>query len=167
MLKKLSYTIYVIVKFTRELCSQDKGSFYLVFEYMDHDLMGLLESKMVDFTETHNASIMKQLLDGLAYCHRKNFLHRDIKCSNILMNNKWVLYCELFLWVVNITIVVVLHIFCTIVDVLRRWIWCQLSRVFDKHVLLSLRWSSLIESCVNTWWGSYGKTECSLNTNEQ
>lgn len=70
---------------------QDKGSFYLVFEYMDHDLMGLLESKMVDFTESHNASIMRQLLDGLAYCHRKNFLHRDIKCSNILMNNKWVL----------------------------------------------------------------------------
>lgn len=57
---------------------------------MDHDLMGLLESKMVDFTESHNASIMRQLLDGLAYCHRKNFLHRDIKCSNILMNNKWV-----------------------------------------------------------------------------
>ncbi|XP_050351182.1 cyclin-dependent kinase 12 isoform X3 [Nymphalis io] len=67
---------------------KDKGSFYLVFEYMDHDLMGLLESKMVDFTELHNASIMRQLLDGLAYCHRKNFLHRDIKCSNILMNNK-------------------------------------------------------------------------------
>ncbi|XP_065339359.1 cyclin-dependent kinase 12 isoform X1 [Cloeon dipterum] len=67
---------------------KDKGSFYLVFEYMDHDLMGLLESGMVDFNEILNASIMKQLLDGLNYCHRKNFLHRDIKCSNILMNNK-------------------------------------------------------------------------------
>ncbi|KAJ8680042.1 hypothetical protein QAD02_015829 [Eretmocerus hayati] len=67
---------------------KDKGSFYLVFEYMDHDLMGLLESGMVDFTEADNASIMKQLLDGLNYCHGKNFLHRDIKCSNILMNNK-------------------------------------------------------------------------------
>lgn len=68
---------------------QDKGSFYLVFEYMDHDLMGLLESGMVDFNEILNASIMKQLLDGLSYCHRKNFLHRDIKCSNILMNNRY------------------------------------------------------------------------------
>ena len=67
---------------------QDRGSFYLVFEYMDHDLMGLLESGMVDFTEEHIASIMFQLLEGLAYCHSKNFLHRDIKCSNILMNNK-------------------------------------------------------------------------------
>lgn len=67
---------------------KDKGSFYLVFEYMDHDLMGLLESGMVDFSEVHNASIMRQLLDGLNYCHKKNFLHRDIKCSNILMNNK-------------------------------------------------------------------------------
>ncbi|KAH8295654.1 hypothetical protein KR018_001598 [Drosophila ironensis] len=67
---------------------KDKGSFYLVFEYMDHDLMGLLESGMVDFNEENNASIMKQLLDGLNYCHKKNFLHRDIKCSNILMNNR-------------------------------------------------------------------------------
>lgn len=57
---------------------------------MDHDLMGLLESGMVDFNELNNASIMKQLLDGLNYCHSKNFLHRDIKCSNILMNNKCV-----------------------------------------------------------------------------
>lgn len=67
---------------------KDKGSFYLVFEYMEHDLMGLLDSGMVDFNEQNNASIMRQLLDGLNYCHKKNFLHRDIKCSNILMNNR-------------------------------------------------------------------------------
>lgn len=69
---------------------KDKGAFYLVFEYMDHDLMGLLESGLVEFNELHVASFMKQLLEGLSYCHRKNFLHRDIKCSNILMNNRWV-----------------------------------------------------------------------------
>lgn len=67
---------------------RDKGAFYLGFEYMDHDLMGLLESGLVVFTEANIAHIMRQLLDGLSYCHRNNFLHRDIKCSNILMNNK-------------------------------------------------------------------------------
>ncbi|XP_072179057.1 uncharacterized protein [Diadema setosum] len=67
---------------------KDKGSFYLVFEYMDHDLMGLLESGLVTFSEEHIGSFMKQLLDGLNYCHQRNFLHRDIKCSNILLNNK-------------------------------------------------------------------------------
>ncbi|KAJ8279487.1 hypothetical protein COCON_G00065530 [Conger conger] len=66
----------------------DKGAFYLVFEYMDHDLMGLLESGLAQFNESHIKSFMRQLLEGLDYCHKKNFLHRDIKCSNILLNNK-------------------------------------------------------------------------------
>ncbi|KAJ8362571.1 hypothetical protein AAFF_G00367960 [Aldrovandia affinis] len=66
---------------------KDKGAFYLVFEYMDHDLMGLLESGLVHFSQEHVRSFMRQLMEGLDYCHKKNFLHRDIKCSNILLNN--------------------------------------------------------------------------------
>ncbi|KAG7459734.1 hypothetical protein MATL_G00213760 [Megalops atlanticus] len=66
---------------------KDKGAFYLVFEYMDHDLMGLLESGLVQFSQEHIRSFMRQLMEGLDYCHKKNFLHRDIKCSNILLNN--------------------------------------------------------------------------------
>ncbi|XP_056143341.1 cyclin-dependent kinase 12 [Lampris incognitus] len=66
---------------------KDKGAFYLVFEYMDHDLMGLLESGLVQFSHEHIRSFMRQLMEGLDYCHKKNFLHRDIKCSNILLNN--------------------------------------------------------------------------------
>ncbi|XP_068606107.1 cyclin-dependent kinase 12 [Brachionichthys hirsutus] len=67
---------------------KDKGAFYLVFEYMDHDLMGLLESGLVQFSQEHVRSFMRQLLEGLDYCHKNNFLHRDIKCSNILLNNR-------------------------------------------------------------------------------
>jgi len=50
--------------------------------------MGLLESGLVHFSEDHIKSFMKQLMEGLDYCHKKNFLHRDIKCSNILLNNR-------------------------------------------------------------------------------
>lgn len=65
------------------------GAFYLVFEYMDHDLMGLLESGLCQFSHEHVRSFMRQLMEGLDYCHKNNFLHRDIKCSNILLNNRY------------------------------------------------------------------------------
>lgn len=58
-----------------------------MFEFMDHDLMGLLESGLVALSERNIASLMKQLMEGLNYCHKRNFLHRDIKCSNILVNS--------------------------------------------------------------------------------
>ncbi|VDQ05447.1 unnamed protein product [Trichobilharzia regenti] len=70
---------------------EDKGAFFLVFDYMDHDLYGILESGLVTFSEQHIASLMKQLLDGLSFCHDRHFLHRDIKCSNILINNSCIL----------------------------------------------------------------------------
>ncbi|XP_074031705.1 cyclin-dependent kinase 3 [Leptinotarsa decemlineata] len=65
-----------------------KQSLYLVMEFVEHDLKGLLESAIVDFNELHNASIMKQILEGLNYCHNRNILHRDIKTTNILMNSR-------------------------------------------------------------------------------
>lgn len=68
------------------LPSSVASSFYLVFEYVDHDLMGLLDSQLVDPSEMQVASLMKQLLLALSYCHMRGFLHRDLKCSNILIS---------------------------------------------------------------------------------
>ncbi len=31
---------------------------------------------------------MQQILEGCAYLHQKNYIHRDLKTANLLMNNK-------------------------------------------------------------------------------
>lgn len=66
-------------------------SVYLVFEYMEHDLAGLVSCPDIKFTDSHIKCYMKQLLNGLEHCHERGIMHRDIKTSNILLNNDGVL----------------------------------------------------------------------------
>lgn len=63
-----------------------KGHVYIVFEYMDHDLSGVLHHPYIHFSEAHTKSLMWQLLCGLQYMHERGVLHRDLKGSNILLN---------------------------------------------------------------------------------
>ncbi|SPO24054.1 related to CTK1 - carboxy-terminal domain (CTD) kinase, alpha subunit [Ustilago trichophora] len=65
-----------------------RGSIYMVFEYMEHDLNGILAHPQVQFTDGHLKSLASQLFSGLDYLHRKAVLHRDLKGSNILLNNQ-------------------------------------------------------------------------------
>jgi len=68
--------------------NKGKGGIYMVFEYMDHDLTGLMESPASHyFSEPQIKCYMKQLLEGLFYCHSNRVLHRDIKGSNLLIAN--------------------------------------------------------------------------------
>lgn len=62
------------------------GNLYLVFEYIEHDLGGLVDSKY-KFPLVAIKSITKQLFDVLDYLSQKKVLHRDIKSSNILISN--------------------------------------------------------------------------------
>ncbi|KAJ7095422.1 Pkinase-domain-containing protein [Mycena belliarum] len=64
------------------------GAVYMVFEYMDHDLTGILSQTQFGFTDAHLKSLSHQMLAGLAYLHHKGVIHRDIKGSNILINNR-------------------------------------------------------------------------------
>ncbi|XP_062099575.1 cyclin-dependent kinase C-1-like [Humulus lupulus] len=65
-----------------------KGGIYMVFEYMDHDLTGLSDRPGLRFTIPQIKCYMKQLLSGLHYCHAFQVLHRDIKGSNLLIDNE-------------------------------------------------------------------------------
>ncbi|PVZ97173.1 hypothetical protein BB558_006880 [Smittium angustum] len=60
---------------------------YMVMEYMGYDLSGLLAHPDWDIGPEHIKSMMMQMLDGLAFMHGKGVIHRDIKGSNILINN--------------------------------------------------------------------------------
>lgn len=74
----------------REDTEKNGTGTYLVFEYMNHDLMGLLDNESMVFDEVTIYRMFRQILEGLNYCHQRNILHRDLKCSNILVNNEGV-----------------------------------------------------------------------------
>ncbi|KAJ6359880.1 hypothetical protein OIU77_003981 [Salix suchowensis] len=80
-----------VVKLEGLVTSRMSCSLYLVFEYMEHDLAGLAASPAVQFTEPQVKCYMHQLLSGLEHCHNRGVLHRDIKGSNLLIDNEGIL----------------------------------------------------------------------------
>lgn len=69
--------------------NKNRRSTFLVFEYVEHDFVSLFPH--VDFDMAEVKCLMKQLLDGIAYIHSKDVLHRDLKSGNLLLNNKGIL----------------------------------------------------------------------------
>ncbi|KAL9345077.1 hypothetical protein Peur_062752 [Populus x canadensis] len=80
-----------VMKLKGIVTSRMSGSLYLVFEYMEHDLAGLAANPSIKYTEAQIKCYMQQLLRGLEHCHKHGVLHRDIKGSNLLINNDGVL----------------------------------------------------------------------------
>ncbi|XP_055835899.1 probable serine/threonine-protein kinase At1g09600 [Solanum dulcamara] len=76
-----------VMKLEALVTSRISGSLYLVFEYMEHDLAGLAAAPRVKFTEAQIKCYMQQLLRGLEHCHSRGVLHRDIKGSNLLIDD--------------------------------------------------------------------------------
>ncbi|KAI3504678.1 hypothetical protein L1887_26331 [Cichorium endivia] len=80
-----------IMKLEGIITSQLSCSIYLVFEYMEHDISGLISCPDIKFTESQIKCYMKQLLSGLKHCHSRGVMHRDIKGANLLVNNKGIM----------------------------------------------------------------------------
>uniref|UniRef100_A0A6N2NM79 Protein kinase domain-containing protein n=1 Tax=Salix viminalis TaxID=40686 RepID=A0A6N2NM79_SALVM len=80
-----------VIKLEGLVTSRMSCSLYLVFEYMEHDLAGLAAHPGLKFTEAQVKCYMQQLLRGLDHCHSHGVLHRDIKGSNLLIDNNGIL----------------------------------------------------------------------------
>ncbi|KAM3417441.1 hypothetical protein BST61_g5687 [Cercospora zeina] len=64
----------------------ERNDCFMVFEYLSHDLTGLLNHPTFTLTNAHKKHLAKQLFEGLDYLHKRGVLHRDIKAANILIS---------------------------------------------------------------------------------
>lgn len=72
---------------------------YLVFEYLDKDLKKFMDDHAaarrleghtdprLGLPEPLVMSYLRQLLEGIAYCHKHRVLHRDLKPQNLLIDS--------------------------------------------------------------------------------
>ncbi|KAL2123880.1 hypothetical protein VTJ04DRAFT_245 [Mycothermus thermophilus] len=62
-------------------------SIFLVLEFLEHDLKSILEDMPTPFLASEVKTLLQQLCSGLSYLHSHHILHRDLKTSNLLLNN--------------------------------------------------------------------------------
>eukprot|EP00741_Cyanophora_paradoxa_P006487 tig00001003_g6280.t1 len=72
----------------KEICvGHNLDAIFMVMEFMEHDLKSLMEGMKQPFTTAEVKCLLLQLLEGIAALHDNWILHRDLKTSNLLMDN--------------------------------------------------------------------------------
>ncbi|KAI7954978.1 hypothetical protein MJO28_005378 [Puccinia striiformis f. sp. tritici] len=61
---------------------------FIVMDFIEHDLKTLLSTMRTPFLASEVKTILLQLLSATALCHNNWIIHRDLKTSNLLMNNR-------------------------------------------------------------------------------
>ncbi|POY71008.1 putative Cyclin-dependent kinase [Rhodotorula taiwanensis] len=61
---------------------------FIVMDFVEHDLKTLLANMPTPFLASEIKTLMLQLLSAMAACHDNWIIHRDLKTSNLLMNNR-------------------------------------------------------------------------------
>lgn len=66
---------------------------FMVMDFSENDIKSCIELSKpnLPFSTGEVKCVMQQLLSGVEYIHRKWFLHRDLKTSNLLYSNRGVL----------------------------------------------------------------------------
>lgn len=84
----LSFHHPSIVDVKEVVVGSNLDSIFMVMEYMEHDLKALMETMKQPFSQSEVKCLMLQLLEGTQYLHDNWVLHRDLKTSNLLLNNR-------------------------------------------------------------------------------
>jgi cell division cycle 2-like protein len=57
-------------------------------DFLEHDLKTLMSDMTSPFMQSEVKTLMLQLLSAVATLHRNWIVHRDLKTSNLLLNNR-------------------------------------------------------------------------------
>ena len=66
----------------------NKGNFFLVFEYVEKNLLEVLEESPRGLSPKLIRSLVYQMCKAVAYLHQNNMIHRDVKPENLLIDDK-------------------------------------------------------------------------------
>ncbi|RPB19063.1 kinase-like protein [Terfezia boudieri ATCC MYA-4762] len=77
-----------IVNLREVVFGNDVNQVYLVMDFVEHDLRSLCNNMQEPFLQSETKTIMLQLASAMEYLHSNWILHRDLKTSNVLMNNR-------------------------------------------------------------------------------
>lgn len=86
-IKLLQQLDHANISLIDEIIVSDKNAISMGFQYMANDLSGILMDRSISLTSSNIKHLTRQLFVGLQYLHQQQIIHRDIKGSNLLIDN--------------------------------------------------------------------------------
>ncbi|KAI5815149.1 kinase-like domain-containing protein [Pyronema omphalodes] len=77
-----------VVKLREVVMGDSLKDVYIVMDFIEHDLKTLLDSLPEPFLLSETKTLLIQLLSAVDFLHDHWIIHRDLKTSNLLLNNR-------------------------------------------------------------------------------
>ena len=77
-----------IVKYFGSEIHEDQSGVDIILEFVPGGSIKQLLEKFMQFDERLVKIYTRQMLEGLKYLHDNSIIHRDLKCANVLVDNR-------------------------------------------------------------------------------